>query len=142
MKNLILLLLIGYGVYYYLGQEQEPAASVAPVANANGFIQLPMHSGAANNVVYVMAALNCPKDAAQRAEELAFQLKRRGVVVQRISGVSFDLSPSPSLAEAQQKQREMDAVMTGTLPIVLINGMGRANPDLQSVLDEISRQRG
>lgn len=142
MKHLILLLLIGYGIYYYMGQQDETAAPVAMVANANGFVEMPMHIGAAHGVVYVMAALNCPKEAAQRAEELAFQLKRRGVVVQRISGVSFDLPPSPSLQELQQRQRELNAVLAGQLPIVLFNGMGSANPDLESVLAEINRQRG
>lgn len=141
MKNLLILLLIGFAAWKYLGPgaaDDSAVASAIAAPNANGFSQVLAHEGAQPGVVYVFAARNCPKEAGQRADNMARELNRRGVRVQRISHVSFVWHDNSEAT--RQKQAQVSQMMKGELPIVILDGMGRANPDLDSVLAEVSRQ--
>jgi hypothetical protein len=84
MNSLIkfLFVLIVLGVGYQSWSKHRRAAMFtsdgAPIKSANGFVALPTVDGASKNVVMVVAAENCTKDAAVRANTLTEQLTRVG----------------------------------------------------------------
>lgn len=102
-----------------------------------GFIPVPMPDGAAPNTVLVFAPANCPREGAQRARALVQSLAEHGVssvLTDHYAAQAF--APTP---EAKASFERLNVVMTGDLPIVLVNGMGKANPTLEEVLSEFSR---
>jgi hypothetical protein len=131
LQILIALALVfgGYKYWQHSTQEQAPAAAASQsVASANGFVSLPQVEGQTPGAVLVFAAQDCPLEDAQRADSLASELSRSGVPVRRINDISFSGDP----AEAGR----LSAVMNGALPIVFVNGRGKANPTLSEVLAE------
>jgi hypothetical protein len=101
-----------------------------PGADENGFVALPQAQGQDSGTVYVVAAVNCPHEAAQRADHLAADLRSQGVPVVRTSNVSFAGSMDESTAKS------MNAVMNGPLPIVFVHGRARPGATLQDVQAE------
>lgn len=128
--KIVLVVAVGAGAYHYWkGQKSAPQEVAA--ASASGFVTLPGDSGPLSKGVHVIAAENCPEDAAQRADRLADQLAKAGVPVQRGHQASFNLG-NAGPAAAQQ----ITAVMNGTLPIVFVHGKAKSNPSLDEVLAE------
>jgi hypothetical protein len=62
---------------------------------------------------------------------MAHQLASRNIPSLRSHDVSFAATnPEPGIGE------RLNAVMNGELPIVFVNGKGRANPTLDEVISE------
>lgn len=134
LKLLIALAVAGFAYQYWQkhGREGEHAAAAAVgEASRHGFVELPAVSGAGAASVLVIAAENCPEEAAQRADQLAYRLRSHGVPVTRLHNVSFDI-PGGDAAVAQRVM----AVMHGDLPIVFVRGKAKSNPSLDEVLAE------
>ncbi|MEO7755348.1 MAG: hypothetical protein ABIS07_02125, partial [Dokdonella sp.] len=87
--------------------------------------------GADPKKVWIVAAVNCPKEGARRADELARQLGDRNIAFDRRSGVSF--SPTE---ENPALYARIDNVMNAETPIVFVNGRMKANPQLDEVVAE------
>ncbi|WP_242100256.1 hypothetical protein [Stutzerimonas stutzeri] len=98
-----------------------------------------MPGGARSGVVMVFAPVNCPSDAARRADELAAGLTRMGIAVQRSSHFSTETT-NPSAEQQAQLQRTV-AVLNGGIPAVFFNGMGKANPTLDEVVAQVRAPR-
>jgi hypothetical protein len=132
-KLLIALALAGFA-YQYWSKHHQGRVAVASAGSAeshNGFITLPPVTGASTTAVLVVAAENCPEDAAQRADRLAEQLARDGVPVARVHNVSFDIANGDSSAADQ-----VMSVMNNDLPIVFVRGKAKSNPTLEEVAAE------
>lgn len=100
-------------------------------ASARGFVALPPITGASPAAVAIVAAENCPEEAAQRADRLADGLARQGVPVARLHNVSFEIPDSdPAIAN------RVMAVMNSELPIVFVRGRAKSNPSLEEVAAE------
>jgi hypothetical protein len=128
--KVLIILAAAYGGYQYWQQHQAEKALLA-VTNANGFVELPTAPDGQNrNTVYVVAAENCPHEAAQRADRLAEALVGRNVPVERTHHVSFS-----TLTDMTQAQR-VSAVMNSELPIVFVNGHAKSNPSIDEVISE------
>jgi hypothetical protein len=97
----------------------------------HGFVDLPAVTGASPGAVLVIAAENCPEEAAQRADALAHRLRGHGLPVTRLHQVSFEM-PGGDAAAAQRVM----AVMNAELPIVFVRGKAKSNPSLEEVLAE------
>ena len=108
---------------------QEHIQQDKEYVSENGFISLPKPKNLDIDSVIILAAENCTKDAARRADELASDLANRNIPYTRASRISFE-NYAPAL------KSRLDSVMRGTLPIVLIDGRGKANPTLTEVLSE------
>ncbi len=133
IKWLLVLALVGAGYQDWNKQRQARSltADGAPIRSSNGFVALPTVDGASKNVVMVVAAQNCTKEAAARADSLTAALTRSGIPVNRTRHVSF------SFTNADEGGRErISEVMKGELPIVFLNGRGKANPQLDEVVAE------
>jgi hypothetical protein len=92
---------------------------------------LPAVSGADPKQVVVFAPENCPSEDAQRSDAMARDLMNRSIPSLRSHDISFTSSdPDPAI------QNRLNTVMNGELPIVIVNGKGKANPTLDQVVAE------
>jgi hypothetical protein len=105
------------------------AAAIREITDEQGFIALIQPSGADPKKVWIVAAVNCPKEGAQRADQLARDLAEREMAFDRRSNVSF-------APEDQQMADRITAVMNGDTPIVFVNGRMKANPELEEIIAE------
>jgi hypothetical protein len=105
---------------------------LARFADENGFVQVPPPANQAQDTIYVLAAENCPKEDAQRADRLAATLANEKIPVVRTHTIAFNSVPmdDPNIA------KRLEAVMNGPLPIVFVRGRAKGNPELEDVLAE------
>lgn len=132
---LIVLAAVVLGYQYWSKHHQRSdagnGATVSATPSRNGFVALPAVVGASPSAVLVIAAENCPEEAAQRADRLAEQLGRERIPVSRLHHTEFDI-PSGDAASAGR----LMFIMNGELPIVFVNGRAKSNPTIEEVIDE------
>jgi hypothetical protein len=136
-RLLVVVALVAAGVHWWQAHSEEKA--LRALTTAGGFLPVPMPEGAARNTVMVFAPLNCPREGAQRARAMVQKLNDLGianVMMDHYGAQVFEPSP-----EAEAAFKRLNVVMTGEIPIVLINGMGKANPTVDEVLAEFRRAR-
>ncbi len=133
IKLLLLIGMLGTGYHYWKKppRSEPPQTAAVQPAGATGFVTLPPVDGAPPNTVMVVAAENCSREDAQRADRLTAALRDRGVPVVRSHQVGFTIA-SPDSAVPER----INAVMNGPLPIVFINDRAKPNPSLDDVLAE------
>jgi hypothetical protein len=125
VKLVLMLAVAGLAFQYW--QANKPATGSSP----NGFVALPTLAGSSPGQVIVFAPENCPSEKAQHADELARQLTARNIPTIHSHEASFtSFDPDPSIGI------RLDSVMKGELPIVFVNGKGKANPTLEEILAE------
>ena len=121
----------------WLGWNQHKAhvdaRAMAALTDERGFIEFEMPQGAKNNEVLIVAAQNCPKEGAVRADRLAREMAERNIRYRRSSGVSFSV---PQDADVDTFVRRNNAIMNGEVPIVFVNGRVKSNPGLDEVIAE------
>jgi hypothetical protein len=78
VKLLVVLAVAGFAYQYWSkhDQEGEQAGSTSVAKSPNGFTPLPAITGANPAAVLIIAAEDCPEEAAQRADRLAEQFAR------------------------------------------------------------------
>ena len=139
LKILLLAAIIGLSLHWWKGREAGIAR--APVAGAAaspiGFAPAAMPDGARANTVIILAPVDCPEDAARRADALAAGLARMNIPAAR--SASYSASVTRPTAEDKAKLDRAMAVINGEIPAVFINGMGKANPSLEEVAAEYRR---
>jgi len=134
-RLLVIIALVVAGVQLWQSRSEEKA--LRALTSAAGFVPVPMPEGAARNTVIVFAPKNCPREGAQRARAMVQKLSDRGianVMSDHYGAQAFE--PNPETVAAFKR---LNAVMTGEIPIVLINGMGKANPTADEVESEFRR---
>jgi hypothetical protein len=131
--QLVLVVAVAGGAYHYWNKQRaaEVAASEQSSDSLRGFVALPPVSGGNANAVLIVAAENCPEEAAQRADRLADNLTRQGVPVSRVHTVSFEI-PGNDMSIANR----VTSLMNGELPIVFVHGKAKSNPTLDEVAAE------
>ena len=128
VKLLLLLLAALFAFQYWSAQQSTTAPAVV---SANGFIKMPPMSDGDLQQVVVFAPEDCPPEKAQQADELARQLASRNIPTIRTHAVSFTSSdPNPQVGV------RLDSVLKGELPIVFVNGRGKANPTIEQIIAE------
>jgi hypothetical protein len=119
----------GVGLHYWHQHQAAVAISTAMAsADANGFVELPPARGQNPDTVYVVAAVNCPHEAAQRADRLAKDLDDKGIPVVRTNNVGFT-----AVGVDQATVDRVRAIMDGPLPIVFVHGRAKSAPSLEDV---------
>lgn len=125
MKKIIILIILGaIASHYYSGQKTD-----SDYISEYGFVSLPKPTNLDTDTVIIFAAKNCTKEAARRAEQLASELNQRNIPYTRANAASF-ANYDPAL------KKRLDSVMRGPLPIVFVDGRGKANPTLNEVVSE------
>ena len=112
------------------------AAAIAALTDERGFIEFEMPQEAKNDEVLIVAAQNCPKEGAVRADRLAREMAERNIRYRRSSGVSFSV---PQDADVDTFVRRNNAIMNGEVPIVFVNGKVKSNPGLDEVIAEYAQ---
>jgi hypothetical protein len=136
-RLLIVIALVGVGVHWWQDRSDEQA--LRALTTSAGFLPVPMPPSAARNTVIVFAPINCPREGAQRARELVQKLDERGIANQLTDHYGAQtFEPNP---ETEAAFKRLNIVMTGDIPIVLVNGMGKANPTVDEVVSEFKRTR-
>ncbi len=128
VKLVVMLAVAGLAYQYWSTQQ---AATGPAVVSPNGFVMVPPMAGADPRQVVVFAPENCPSEKAQQADDMARQLAFRNIPTLRSHDVTFtstDMDPKIGV--------RLDSVMKGELPIVFVNGRGKANPTLDEVIAE------
>lgn len=128
---------VGYTLWEK-NKESTEAEMAGPEYSENGFAQLPGLQDQDADTVYVIAPQDCPKEASQRALRLAEDLQEQGIPVVKTSNVNYSFSATPS----QDVLDRMNGVMRGEVPIVIINGRGKANPSMAEVVAEYQEGSG
>ena len=138
MNIVRLLIIVGIaGAGYQYWKQHHPPVSATAETSRTGFVTLPPVDGQRSRTVFVIAAQNCPHEEAQRADRLADDLSRQGIPVQRTESAHFGFSGPPDSDTLDR----INAIMTGPLPIVFVDGRAKSNPSLEDVVAEF-RQRG
>jgi len=134
-RVLFVIALIAGGMHWWNKQRDERA--IRALATPNGFLPVPMPDGTPAGTVLVFAPLNCPREGAQRARALAEHLTDLGIPVVKTDHYAAQaFEPNP---ETEAAFKRLNIVMTGEIPIVLVNGMGKANPSAEEVAAEFRR---
>lgn len=119
------------GVKALAGKVLDAAVDAAPTGpSTHGFVDMPLPDGQSGHGVVIFAPVNCPSDAAQRAEALARRLEREGIPFVRSQSANFS-----SLSTQEEANRVM-GVMNGGIPVVFVRQRARANPDVDAVVAE------
>ena len=139
LKLLMLIGVLGFAYHQWDAHQQAKMLATYAQASPGGFIPTAMPDEAKPGTVLILAPVNCPSDAAQRADHLADQLGRMGIPTLRSSHFSASVS-NPS-DEAQANLQRATSVLNGTIPAVFINGMGKANPSVDEVVAEYKRTK-
>lgn len=135
IRILLIIGLIGLGTHWWTEHREENA--LAAVTSANGFLPVPMPDNTPPNTVLIFAPINCPREGAQRAVALSKKLTELG-----IQNVQTSRYPSIVFQPTEEKLaafKRLNVVMTGEIPIALVNGMGKANPSLDELVSEYKR---
>jgi len=137
MKIIKLVLFLAVVGAVYQWYTHQPKMGPEAVVSANGFIALPSLAGSDPKQVVVFAPENCPKESARRSDELAQSLVQRNIPSVRSDNATFTFlsDPDPGI------KARLNAVMNGELPIVFVNGKGKANPTLDEVIAEYGAAR-
>lgn len=132
MKVIKLLLYLALPVLLFqFWYTHQPQTGPEIVVSPNGFIPLPTLTNADPRQVVVFAPENCPQEASVRSDAMARDLITRSIPSVRSHDVTFTSdNPEPGV------QNRLNAVMNGELPIVFVNGKGKANPTLEEVVAE------
>lgn len=135
IKILLVLAVIGFGYHYWQRHHTNSVSNVA-MPSPNGFVALPTPANTNSKDLIIFSAENCPKEDARRANELADQLSRRNIPFTRSHHADFDFpNPDPEVLD------RLNAVMNGKVPIVFMNGKGKANPTIDEVVAEYNANK-
>ena len=144
--EIVLIAAVAIGVFTRLHNDRVKARTSAQSIEYKTFVQVPQVVGQSTSTVLVLAALNCSKEVAQRADQLAADLSQSGIPVARINQVqySFGYRNKEDLErkESVEERDRVDALMRGTLPIVFVHGRAKNNPTLEEVIAEYRSSTG
>jgi len=132
--HVVVLAAISYAAYSYWDKSKERTEFEVsgPEYSDNGFAILPGVLDQDEGTVYVIAPPNCPKESARRARQLAKDLDDQGIPVVETNKVNFSWKERPT----SETLDSVNSVMKGEIPIVIVNGRGKANPLLEEVVAE------
>jgi len=99
-----------------------------------GFVEIAPSADAPSNTVVILAPQNCTSAQAKRADLMVEQLRKMGIPVTRLDHYSVQNASLP-----QPMIWRTNAVLTGKVPIVVVNGMAKANPRVSEVAAEYQR---
>ncbi len=126
-------MMIAGGVHlWHIHERSVVARELSEAADSNGFVPVVTSQGATSDAVIILAALNCPSAQAKRADALAAQLTRMGIPNRRMNHYSI----SRITREQMPLLRQTSAVLTGEIPIVIVNDRAEANPTVDAVVAE------
>lgn len=135
LRILVVLGLIGLSLHWWTEHREEK--ELAAMTSPNGFLPVPMPEDTPRNTILIFAPENCPREGAQRARELSKNLSEMGI--RNVMTSSYSAAVFEPTEEKLAGYKRLNIVMTGEIPIALVNGMGKANPSLDELVSEYER---
>lgn len=135
LKILALAAVLGFAAHWWKTHDMPDVQAASD--NPNGFVPVTMPDGAGSEAVIILAPLNCPSEAAQRADALADRLTQLGIPNVRSAHYSARFIDGQDDAARQGSL----AVLNGEIPAVFVHGMGKANPTAEEVAAEYERKK-
>jgi hypothetical protein len=134
LKALVIgaVVLAGGAHLWHSHQRAVAARDLAALADSNGFVPVQMPDGVPHDTVLILAPVNCPSAQAKRADALAARLTTMGIANVRRNNYSVS---NPTPGEVAGIKRAF-AIGEQDLPVVMINGKGKANPSADEVATE------
>src|SRR5690242_13628649 len=120
LRIAILVAVIGGGYHVLHHRRASGVADAAITPGPGEFVAAAMPDGATKDTVLILAPVNCPSDAAKRADSLARQLEGMGIPVVRSN--RFSLHIGNPTAEDKASMEQAASVLRGEIPAVFING--------------------
>jgi hypothetical protein len=136
----LLVAALSMGAVYLLWTSHERTVAergLLAFQDTNGFVPVQTPPGTLPDKVIILAALNCPSAAAQRADTMAKRLTEMGIPNARANHYSASITDRDQLPLLQRTS----VVMGGEIPIVIVNGMAKANPTVDEVASEFRREK-
>jgi hypothetical protein len=135
-KWLLIAVLLGAAPQLWKMHERSVVdRTLLPLQDTNGFVPVQTPTGVEPNSVLILAALNCPSAAAKRADTMAKQLSDMHIPNSRANNYSLAVTNREQLPLLQQTS----LVLGGEIPVVIVNGMAKANPTVDEVASEYRR---
>jgi hypothetical protein len=131
----ILIAALSVGAAYHLWTSHERTVaerSLLPFQDTNGFVPVQTPAGTLPDKVIILAALNCPSAAAQRADTMAKRLTEMGIPNTRANNYSVSITDRDQLPLLQRTS----TVLRGEIPVIIVHGMAKANPTVDEVASE------
>jgi hypothetical protein len=126
------------GVYaWHVHQRSVIDRELSASADSNGFVPVIMPDGAPPGTVLVFGTLDLPAAEAQRADAMAKQLNEMGIPTKRTN----HYTAANITQEQQSLVAHTEALLHGEIPIVLLNGVAKANPTVDEVAAEYRRDK-
>jgi hypothetical protein len=134
LKALVIgaVVLVGGARLWQSHERAVAARELAALADGNGFVPVQMPDGVPRDTVLILAPINCPSDAAKRADALADRLSALGIPNVRKNNYSI----ARVTQDEQVGIKHAVALRDGELPQVMINGRGKDNPTVDAVTTE------
>ena len=132
LTNILVVAIIGAAGYQAWHRHKAAAEEVDNTPSAGAFVSVEMPDGAQRNKVVILAPLNCPSDAAKRADALSARLTEMGIPNERSN--TYALHYNTTSAETQVRIRHTQDVLGGKIPAVFVNGLGKDNPSADEVV--------
>src|SRR5579862_5701506 len=124
-------LTVGGGVHlWHVHQRAVIDRELMAFADGNGFVPVVTAAGAPRDTAVILAPLNCPSTQAKRADAIATELRQIGIPVSRSNSYSARITDPAQMPLLSRT----NAVLGGEVPIVIINGMAKANPTVDEVV--------
>lgn len=132
-KLLVIAALTGGAAHLWQVHERSAIArDVSASADGNGFVPVAMSDDATGGTALILAAQHCPSAQARRADALAATLSQMGIPNRRTNSYTI----SHITREQMPMLKRTNEVLNGEIPIVIINGMAKANPTADEVAAE------
>jgi hypothetical protein len=132
-KLILAAAVVGGGVHVWQTHERSVAIrNLLASGDAYGFVPVLTSNGAPANTAIILAAINCPSAQAKRADALAAKLNELGIPNTRANNYAV----ANVTREQAAMIKQTSAVLGGEIPVVIINGKGKANPSVDDVVAE------
>lgn len=128
--------ILGVGVHlWHMHERSVLDRDLQASGDSNGFVPVVTSEGAPPDTALILAALNCTSEQAKRADAMATKLSEMGIPNRRANNYSV----ANVTREQMPLVKRTSAVLGGQIPIVIINGMAKANPTVDEVAAEYRR---
>jgi hypothetical protein len=131
-------LTVGGGVHlWHVHQRAAIDRELLASADSNGFVSVVRPPDVPRDTAVILAPLNCPSVRAKKADAMAKELGQMGITVRRSNSYSARITDPAQMPLLTRT----NAVLGGEVPIVIINGMAKANPTVEEVALEFRRDK-
>jgi hypothetical protein len=133
-KLFLIIVLAGAGIVHlwHVHERSVIDRELLAAGDSNGFVAVVTTADTPADTAVILAPVNCPSMQAKRADAMAVRLTQMGIAISRRNEYHAAIHSRDQMPLLTR----MNQVMSGEVPIVIINGMAKANPTVDEVAAE------